>query len=126
MTLFFVCFALFLASVSSDFPCTAHAFFPERLSNHCQGVRRTFSARSELNFVLFLCWTPNERNDETIFLNSILFTICFFFFSLNAPERRSGTFFSTDFQSFNPFESFDFQGSSLDFLAYKYNKLNLC
>jgi hypothetical protein len=24
-------------STSWDFPCTAHAFFPERLSNHCQG-----------------------------------------------------------------------------------------
>jgi hypothetical protein len=23
--------------------CTAHAFFPERLSNHCQGLRHTFS-----------------------------------------------------------------------------------
>jgi hypothetical protein len=24
-------------------PCTAHVFFPELLSNHCQGLRRTFS-----------------------------------------------------------------------------------
>jgi hypothetical protein len=30
-------------SVSFNFPCTAHAFFPERLSNHFQGLRRTFS-----------------------------------------------------------------------------------
>jgi hypothetical protein len=28
---------------SLDFPCTAHAFFPERLSNHCQGLHHTFS-----------------------------------------------------------------------------------
>jgi hypothetical protein len=33
----------FLVTVSLDFPCTAHAFFPERLSNHCQGIRRNFS-----------------------------------------------------------------------------------
>jgi hypothetical protein len=26
-----------------DFPCTDHAFFPERLPNHYQGLRRTFS-----------------------------------------------------------------------------------
>jgi hypothetical protein len=34
---------LFLVSVSLDFTCMAHAFFPERLSNHCQGLRCTFS-----------------------------------------------------------------------------------
>jgi hypothetical protein len=34
---------LLSVSVSLDFPCTAHAFFPERLSKHCQGIRRTFS-----------------------------------------------------------------------------------
>jgi hypothetical protein len=33
----------FSVSVSFDFLCTAHAFFPERLSNHCQGLRRTSS-----------------------------------------------------------------------------------
>jgi hypothetical protein len=30
-------------SVSSDFPSTAHAFFPERSSNHCQDFLYTFS-----------------------------------------------------------------------------------
>jgi hypothetical protein len=30
-------------SVSSDFPCMAHAFFPECLSNYCQGFCSTFS-----------------------------------------------------------------------------------
>jgi hypothetical protein len=30
-------------SVSLDFPCTVHAFFPERLSNRCQGLCHTFS-----------------------------------------------------------------------------------
>jgi hypothetical protein len=34
---------LFSVSVSLGFPCTAHAFFPERVSNHCQGLRRTFT-----------------------------------------------------------------------------------
>jgi hypothetical protein len=29
--------------VSLKFPCTAHAFFLKRLSNHCQGLRSTFS-----------------------------------------------------------------------------------
>jgi hypothetical protein len=33
----------FPVSVSFDFPCTAHAFFPEHLSDNCQGIRRTFS-----------------------------------------------------------------------------------
>jgi hypothetical protein len=33
--------SLFSVSVSSDFPCTANAFFPGRLSNHCQRLRRT-------------------------------------------------------------------------------------
>jgi hypothetical protein len=33
----------FLVSVSSYFPCRAHAFFPEPLSNYCQGLSRTFS-----------------------------------------------------------------------------------
>jgi hypothetical protein len=32
-----------LVSASSDFMCTADAFFPQRLSNHCQGIRGTFS-----------------------------------------------------------------------------------
>jgi hypothetical protein len=33
----------FSVSVSLDFPCAAHAFFPERLSNHCLGLRCTSS-----------------------------------------------------------------------------------
>jgi hypothetical protein len=33
---------LFSVSVSLDFQCTAHAFFPECLSNQCQGLRRNF------------------------------------------------------------------------------------
>jgi hypothetical protein len=32
----------FSASLSLDFPCKARALFPERLSNHCQGLRSTF------------------------------------------------------------------------------------
>jgi hypothetical protein len=35
--------SLFLISVSLDFPCTAHAFFSERLSHHCQSLCCTFS-----------------------------------------------------------------------------------
>jgi hypothetical protein len=33
----------FPVSVSLDFPCTAHAVFLDRVSNHCHGLRRTFS-----------------------------------------------------------------------------------
>jgi hypothetical protein len=37
----------FSVSVTFDapfkYPCTAYAFFPERLSNHCQGLRRNLS-----------------------------------------------------------------------------------
>jgi putative salt-induced outer membrane protein YdiY len=41
-------FALYLSrflsvSVSLDFPCTAQAFFLDHFSNHCQGLRHTFS-----------------------------------------------------------------------------------
>jgi hypothetical protein len=32
----------YLVSVSLDFTCTAHAFFPEHLSNHCQDLHLTF------------------------------------------------------------------------------------
>jgi hypothetical protein len=33
----------FSFTVNLDLSCTVHAFFPESLSNHCQGLRRTFS-----------------------------------------------------------------------------------
>jgi hypothetical protein len=36
-------FSPFLVSVSLDFLCMAHAFFPERLSNHCQDLHRNLS-----------------------------------------------------------------------------------
>jgi hypothetical protein len=42
LTLLFSGLAFFSVSMSVDFPCTAHAFFPERLSNHCQGLRHTY------------------------------------------------------------------------------------
>jgi hypothetical protein len=42
LTLLLTCVA-FLVSVSSGFPPTAHAFFPQRLSNHCQGLYSNFS-----------------------------------------------------------------------------------
>jgi hypothetical protein len=35
-------YQLYSISASLDFPCMAQAFFLERLSNHCQGVRHTF------------------------------------------------------------------------------------
>jgi hypothetical protein len=34
---------LFSVLVNLDCPCTAHAFFAERLPNYCQGLYRTFS-----------------------------------------------------------------------------------
>jgi hypothetical protein len=40
---FWVTSSHILTVVSLDFPCTAHAFFPECLSNHCQGLHLTFS-----------------------------------------------------------------------------------
>jgi hypothetical protein len=42
LTLFITCLA-FSDSVNLDFPCMAHGFSPERLSNNCKGLRRTFS-----------------------------------------------------------------------------------
>jgi hypothetical protein len=32
-----------LLTLLINFPCLAYAFFPERLSNHCHGLRRTSS-----------------------------------------------------------------------------------
>jgi hypothetical protein len=42
LTLLLICLA-FSFSVSSDFQRAAHVFFPKCLSNHCQGLRCTFS-----------------------------------------------------------------------------------
>jgi hypothetical protein len=47
---------------------------------------------------------------------------CFFFCHLTHWYGVPASF-STDFQSFNPIETFDVQGSSRDFLAYKYNTI---
>jgi hypothetical protein len=41
--LFFFTSLAFFGLGEFGFPCTAHAFFPERLSNHRQGLRYTFS-----------------------------------------------------------------------------------
>jgi hypothetical protein len=46
-------------SVSLDFPCTAHAILPERLSNHSQGLHCTFPGFAQ-NLILFLCWIHHE------------------------------------------------------------------
>jgi hypothetical protein len=40
LALLFTCLA-FCGLVSLDFPCTAHAFFSEHLSKHCEGLRCT-------------------------------------------------------------------------------------
>jgi hypothetical protein len=42
LTFLFTCLA-FSVSVSLDFPCPAHVILSERLFNHFQGLRRTFS-----------------------------------------------------------------------------------
>jgi hypothetical protein len=47
-TLLFTCLAfVFLVSVSLDFPCTTHCFFPKSLSNHCQGLHHTLPTLSQ-------------------------------------------------------------------------------
>jgi hypothetical protein len=43
LTLLSTCLATFSVSVSLDFPCTAHALFPDRLSHYCQSLCRTSS-----------------------------------------------------------------------------------
>jgi hypothetical protein len=45
----------FLVSVSLDFTCTSYAFFPERLSNQCQGLRRHFLQRFAQHLMLCSC-----------------------------------------------------------------------
>jgi hypothetical protein len=63
---------LFLASVSLGFPCRDHAFFPDCLSNHCQGLHHTFFKICKKNLMLLLSqthckiasaryMTPNKR-----------------------------------------------------------------
>jgi hypothetical protein len=42
LTSLFICLA-FSGSLCLDVRRTAHAFFPKRLSNHCQGFQPTFS-----------------------------------------------------------------------------------
>jgi hypothetical protein len=49
----------FSVSVSLAFQCAAPAFFPERLSNHCQVLRRTF-LEIVTNLVLLLCRIHSE------------------------------------------------------------------
>jgi hypothetical protein len=67
MFMSFTCLA-FSISVSSDFPCTAHAFFPKHLSDHCQSLHCTF-LRFAQNLMLFLCRihceiTPGQIHDS--------------------------------------------------------------
>jgi hypothetical protein len=51
-------------SASLDFPCTAHAFLPERLSNHCQGLGH-ISLTFAHNLMLFLCQLHREIAQAT-------------------------------------------------------------
>jgi hypothetical protein len=51
----------FSVSVSLDLPCMPHAFFPERLSNHCQGLRH-ISSEICWNLMLFVCLSYPSRN----------------------------------------------------------------
>jgi hypothetical protein len=43
LTFLFTFFAFFSVCPEPSKPCKAHAFFPQRVSNHCQSLRRTFS-----------------------------------------------------------------------------------
>jgi hypothetical protein len=45
--------------IPSKHSSTAHAFFPERLSNHCQSLRLTFP-EIFTNFGVFLCRIDRE------------------------------------------------------------------
>jgi hypothetical protein len=48
-----------------DFPCTAHTSFPERLSNHCQGLCRTFSEICTFDIVPLLAPSRNSIRQDT-------------------------------------------------------------
>jgi hypothetical protein len=50
----------FSVSVSLEFPYTARAFFPERLSSHWRDLRRTFSNTKLDAYSLFLCRMHRE------------------------------------------------------------------
>jgi hypothetical protein len=49
----------FTVSVNLNFLSTAYAFFPERLSNHCHGVRCAFS-KICTQFEAVLCWIQRK------------------------------------------------------------------
>jgi hypothetical protein len=67
----------------------------------------------------------NNITEERLLLHKTqyLYTVLFFFIECTGTAFRH--LFSTDFQSFNPIESFGVQGSSHDFLAYKYNTIQI-
>jgi hypothetical protein len=56
----------FPVSVSLDFPCTAHAFFPERLSIRCQGLCRSLpEICTEFDAVPFSDTSQNRIGPDT-------------------------------------------------------------
>jgi hypothetical protein len=62
LTLFFTWLSFSVSpepSMPFKHPCTAHAFFPERLSNHCQDLCRTFPKFAQ-NLMLLLCRIHRE------------------------------------------------------------------
>jgi hypothetical protein len=67
-------------------------------------------------------------------LQTLIYITSAFFLVIERTGIPFWHLFSTDFHSINPIQSFDVQGSSRDFVAYKsyddiclkYNKLNLC
>jgi hypothetical protein len=85
----------FLALVSMDFPCVAHAFFTERLSNHWQGLHRTFSEICRKFDAVSLsdpAWNrimPNARLQIKGHTNSARPHRCVIFYKLDPPP--SGT-----------------------------------
>jgi hypothetical protein len=61
----------FSFSVGLDFPCTIHAFFPDRLPSHCQGLRGTSNEIcTKLNAILLSGPSRNHiRPDRRLKIN---------------------------------------------------------
>jgi hypothetical protein len=67
-----------------DFPSTVHALFPDRLPNHCQGLRRIFPRFAQHLCCCFVesiakcyqakCTAPNKRISISTELHEVLYT----------------------------------------------------
>jgi hypothetical protein len=81
LTLYFTWLTLISLSLGSL--CKAHAFFPEHLSNHPQGLNCTFSDLNYLIFCKFTWWWPNIKAETCCEYRSYIIK-----YSVNCCEKE--------------------------------------